>query len=148
MGNLTTAMVFVLTLNVLMFLTQATILQLNPDAGQNSFFSNQNQILYDYDKNKGVGDPVLDTANTYDNLPSSEQGISPDNNNPFTDVFKSAKNWLSEKTGAKYLGQIVSAPYNMLKAMNLPNAFSFAIGTLWYGVTLFLIIAFIFGRDI
>lgn len=145
MGNLTTAMVFVLALNVLMFLTQASVQAINPEA--NIFFTCEGHMLDEFDKNSGSGEPVLDTENTYNNLPSGEGSVSPTTGNFFTDVFSSAKNWFAKKTGLSYLAGIVSAPYNMLKAMGLPNAFSFAMGTLWYALTFFLIVGFILGRD-
>ncbi len=145
MGNLTTALIFVMVLNVFMFLTQATISDLNPDANQ--IWTNEDQLLDDFDKNSGVGDPVLDTENTYNNLPGGAGQISPTTGNWYTDIFTSIKKWIGDKTGLNYMLQIVSAPYNLLKAINLPVGFSFAIGTLWYAVTLFLIISFIFGRD-
>ena len=145
MGNLTTALVFVIALNVLMFLTQASVMAINPDAG--TFFTNEGTILDELDANSGTGEPVLDTENTYNNLPSSEGDVSPTTGNIFTDGFKSIKNWFADTLGLKYLGQIVSAPYNILKAINLPNAFVFAMGSLWYGISLFLLISFILGRD-
>lgn len=145
MGNLTVALMFVLILNVFMFLGQASILELNPGAG--TFFTNEGQLLDEFDKNSGTGEPVLDTDGTYSNLPSGEGDVSPTTGNFFTDVFKSTKSWLGKKTGLAYLFGIVSAPYNLLKAIGLPNSFTFAIGSLWYGITFFLIVAFIIGRD-
>lgn len=145
MGNLTTALVFVLALNVIMFLAQATMLDVNPNA--NDFWTDSDQMLETFDANDGTGEPVLDTENTYDNLPTATGQVSPATGNWYTDIFTSIKSWIGRTTGTSYLLQIVSAPYNLLKAMQLPNAFSFAIGTLWYGVTLFLIVAFILGRD-
>lgn len=145
MTNLTVALVFVLTLNMLMFLSQATILNINPDAPQ--FWSNKGTLFETLDKNKGVGDPVLDTDKSTEILPSGESSISPTTGNLFTDIFTSIKSWFAKNTGISYLTSIISAPYNILKAMNLPNSFVFAIGTLWYGITVFLIVAFFWGRE-
>lgn len=145
MSNLTTALVFVMALNVIMMLSQVAILDINPDATM--FFTQEETILSQFDKNKGVGDPILDTNGTVGRLPSSVGSVSATTGNLFTDTFTSIKTWIGQKTGLTYLFAIVSAPYNFLKAIHLPNAFSFAIGTLWYAVTLFLLISFIFGRD-
>lgn len=145
MGNLTIALIFVVVLNVLMFLTQAAILDLNPEAP--TFYTNNGTILASLDANDNSGVYVLDTDNIADQLPTAEGSVSPTTGNLFTDTFSSIRTWLAKKTGLAYLFQIVSAPYNMLKAMNLPNAFVYALGTLWYVITLFLLIAFLLGRD-
>lgn len=145
MGNLTIALVFVLVLNVLMFLTQATILDINPDS--NVFWTNKGTLMENFDKTNGAGDPVLDTDKATSELPSGEGSVSPTTGNLFTDTFSSIKGWFARATGISYILGIVSAPYNIIKAMGLPNSFAYAIGTLWYGITFFLIIAFFWGRD-
>jgi len=148
MGNLTIALVFVLTINIFFFLAQAAILDLNPDAP--IFFTNKGTILDQLDVESGTS--VLDTDNTLNNLPTGEGSVSPTTGNFFTDMFSSIKNWFVEATGLGYLLSIISAPYNFLK-MALSglgesiNPLIFAIGTLWYGVTLFLVIAFFWGRS-
>lgn len=146
MGNLTIALIFVITLNAIMFLTQASCIALNPD-NCTIFYTNEGQLLNQFDKNKGVGEAVLDTENTYNNLPSIEGDVSPDTGNFFTDIFSSIKKWFADTMHLGYLSSIVSAPYNLLKSAGLPNDFCFAIGTLWYGVSFFVVVAFIFGRD-
>ena len=145
MGNLTTALVFVMALNVIMFIGQASVLGLNPDA--NTFFTNKGQILNEFDKNKGVGEAVLETDDTYTNLPSVEGQVSPQSGNWFSDIFTSIKSWFAKTTGGNYIIQVTSAPYNMLKAIGLPNSITFALGGLWYGITFFLLVAWAFGRD-
>jgi hypothetical protein len=138
MGNLTTALTFVLILNVL---TQAAVIEVNPEA--NVFFTNEGTMLSNFD----AGNNTLNVDNIANDLPTGQGSVSPTTGNLFTDVFSSAKTWLAKKTGLSYLTGILSAPYNMLSAMNLPRAFTFAVGTMWYALTLFLIIAFIWGRD-
>lgn len=145
MGNLTTALVFVMIINVFMFLAQATMLEINPEAIL--FFTNEGQILDSFDKNSGNGEPVLDTETTYSNLPAGGSSISPTTGQDYTDTFKTSRGWFGDKRGLDYLGAIVSAPYNFMKTINLPNAFVFAMGTLWYGITFFLLVAFVLGRD-
>lgn len=147
MGNLTINMVFVLTVNVLMFLGQIAVYNLNPESAPN-YYSNKGTVLENFDKNRGIGEPVLDTDNAINELPSGEGSVSPTTGNFFTDTFSSIGSWFKQKTGLAYLFGIISAPYNMLKSMNLPNPYCYAIGTLWYGLTLFFVIAFFWGRDI
>lgn len=146
MGNLTTALVFVLAINVFMFIVQASIIEINPGASQ-TYFNNSGSLINEFDANNGAGDPVLDTENVHTNLPSSEGAVSVGDNNFFTDVFNSIKGFFGDKLGLKYLVAIVSAPYNLLKSINLPNPIVFALGSLWYGVTFFLIVAFFWGRN-
>lgn len=145
MGNLTIALVFVLVLNVLMFLAQATIMDLNPEGTQ--FHNREGTMLESFNKGELDEDPILDTQSITDDLPEAEGTISATTGNLFTDIFSSVKNWFAKATGLAYLYGILSAPYNMLKAMHLPNAFTYAIGTLWYGITLFLIVSFFWGKD-
>ena len=144
MGNLTIALVFVLTLNVLMMLAQASIMDLNPEGPE--FYNRDGTILESFNTGELGDDPVLDTQAITDNLPEAEGTISATTGNLFTDTFASIRNWFAKTTGLAYLYGIVSAPYNMLKAMHLPNAFTYAIGTLWYGITFFLIVSFFWGK--
>ena len=143
MGNLTIALVFVVTLNVLMFLTQSVILDLNPEAPV--FWNNKGTILEGLDKTGGTGDPVLDTDKIKTDLPSGEGAISPETGAFYTDTFSSKRAWWTKIPGLEYLYNVASAPYNILKAVGLPNDFVFAIGGLWYAVTFFLIVAFFWG---
>lgn len=145
MGNLTIALVFVLTLNVLMYMTQVAILDINPNAPQ--FWTNEGTILENFDKTGGTGEPVIDSDNVMGDLPAGEGSVSPTTGNLFTDVFSSIKRWVAQKTGIAYITGIVLAPYNILKSMGLPNSFVFAMGSLWYGVTFFLVVSFFWGRE-
>lgn len=145
MGNLTVAAMFVIVLNVFMFLGQVAVLELNEDAGM--YFTNEGTLLDNFDSNSGEGEPVLDTGGTIDSLPSGAESVSPTTGNVFTDTFSSIKDWMLKSTGLAYLFSILAAPYNILKSMNLPNNFVYAMGTLWYAITFILVLAFIFGRD-
>lgn len=145
MGNLTTALVFVMAINVFLWLGQVATLELNPDAG--TFYNRDGTILNQFDKNNGEGDPLLDTENTANQLPAGEGSINPETGNIFTDIFASIKGWVAQSTGISYLIAILAAPYNILKAMHLPAEFAYAMGTFWYAVTLLLFLAFIWGRE-
>ncbi len=145
MGNLSIALTFVLVLNALMFMYQAAIIDMNPEAPL--FFNYEGSMLENFDQNKDQDNPALDSDSSTDNLPNLEGEIDTSTGNFFTDMFSSTKKWFAETTGLYYLMGIVTAPYNILKAMNLPNAFVFAMGTLWYGLTLFFVVAFFWGRD-
>lgn len=146
MSNLTNALAVVIGINVIMFLAQAAILELEPEGS--SFYNCEGSIIASFDKNNCTSATyVLDDSNPKDLLPTGAKSVDPDTGNIFTDAFTGIKTWLLDSLGLSYLANILSAPTNMLKAMGLPDAFSFAVGALWYGVTLFLIVAFLFGRD-
>lgn len=146
MGNLTVAFTFVMILNVLLFLSQVAIIELNPDG--TVFFNCEGSMLKTYDKNSCSGTYVLDDSEITNQLPQSEGAISPTTGNFFTDVVSSITDWFTTLPGINYLYAMVSAPYNLLKNMGAPAAIAFALGALWYGLTFFLIVAFIWGgRD-
>lgn len=145
MGNLTTALSFVMILNVLMWFGQLSMIELNPDS--TVYYHCEGTLLENFDKNNCVGTPELDESDLGSVLPSAEENISPETGNIFTDMFSSIKDWFSDITGLKYLYSILKAPYNILKAMHLPAEIAFGLGSIWYAVTLFLVIAFFWGRD-
>lgn len=81
-------------------------------------------------------------------MPSAESTIDESTGNVFTDSIKSIKKWLLGLPGVNYLYMAVSSPYNLLKGVfhNHPEM-AFALGTVWWGITIFLIISFIWGRE-
>lgn len=145
MGNLTVALSFVMILNVLMFSGQATMLNLDKDS--TIYYNCEGTLMETFDKNKCVGTPELDESDIESILPDAEENISPETGNIFTDIFSSIKNWFSKIRGIKYLYNILKAPYNIVKAIGLPQEIAYGLGALWYGTTLFLIVAFFWGRD-
>lgn len=146
MSNLTSALILVLAVNVVMFLGQAAILEINPEGSR--FYNCEGSILATLDQgNCTAGTYVLDDTDPAGRLPSGESSVSPETGNVFTDAFTAAKSWFLDSLGLSYLVAILAAPVSFLSAIGLPSAFSFAVGVLWYGVTLFLIVAFILGRD-
>ena len=140
MGNISTALVIVLAINVMLFLGQASALAMNPDGVR--FLNTDGSLLNDFDQGNYT------TPNTPDALlPSGEASVDAETGNIFTDIFSASKSWILDTTGLGYLVNLLGAPANFLKAIGLPGAFAWAIGALWYGMTLFLVVAFIFGRD-
>lgn len=142
MSNMTMALVFVLTLNVLMMLTQFAVLDLNP-TGEIYVFNTSGSVIDHY-----VDEGVLDTQDSSITGEYPEAAIiEPTSGNPFTDTLSSIRGWFSDTLGLKYIKAIVSGPYNILKAMNLPNAFVITLGTFWYALTFFIIIAFFWSKE-
>jgi hypothetical protein len=142
MGNLTTAMTFVMVLNVLMWFSQVATLEINPTG--TAFYNNNDSLMCDFGD---CSQYVIDEEGVTEKLPTGEGSISPTTGNLFTDIFSSITGWLGSVTGVKYLKEIISAPYKILLAMRVPQAFAFGCGVLWYGISLFVVLGFIFGRE-
>lgn len=141
MTNTTVALVFVMTVNVLMWLSNVAILDLNP-AGPN-FYNCEGSII------QGLTSDCTNTSVLNNDIASqlpSAQNIEV-STNPFTDIFNSALGWIKGLPGINYLVTIVSSPYNIIKALGLPNQLTVGLGVIWYGITLFCITAFLWGRE-
>lgn len=146
MPNATTALVFVISINVLMFIAQASIIQTNPEG--TLFLTGNDLLIKKFAKSYNYTNPIIASDQIPNNLPTASKDISPETSNIFTDIFATIKNWFSDKIGLSYLYAMAIAPYNLLKIANVPEFFVFAIGTLWYGITLFVIVGFFLGRDV
>lgn len=145
MGNLTTALVLVLSLNVLFYLADVGMQELNP--GGTDFYTGEDSMLEGFAKNSDLENPHLDKSGITDTLPTSGSSVETESGFEFSDILVAIRTWVSNAPGIKYIYGIIMAPYNLLSAMNLPQAVRYAIGAFWYGITLFLVVAFFFGRE-
>ena len=143
MGNLLTATIVIVLVNVLMWFTSIAMLDINPSG--NMCFSLDGSI---------IGETVSQTGSNYevngsfiDDLPGAEGTISPSSGNVFTDIFNNILGWLKSAPGIKYIYGVVSAPYNILKCTSLPNMFIVGLGTLWYLISFLILISYLWGRD-
>lgn len=142
MGNSTVALVFVIFVNMLMFLAQAAMLDISSTS--NKIYNYNESIYSKYD----AGGMQLDPNQVMNITPNAEGSVLPDIGAWVTDTLASIKEWFGKVgSGLDYLKEIVMAPYNFLKAMHFPNEFTFAIGTAWYLLTAFIIVSFFWGRD-
>lgn len=140
MGNLTTATIFVVIVNVLMWMVQLSVIDVNPDG---SVCYNVNGTIIG--ENMQGGEVKTDIASK---LPSSESGVTAGSSTGFvTDLFNSILGWMKGLPGVNYAVNIVKAPTNILKCMSVPHDFAVAIGVMWYSITIFLVISWIFWRD-
>jgi hypothetical protein len=145
-NTLTWFLTVVLAVNVALFLGQTAIIELG---GQDNFYNCQGTIIGQLEQSGCSGSSfVLNNTNPSSRLPSGETSVNPETGNVFTDAFTGVKNWFIQDLGLGYLMAILGAPSNVLQAMGLPEAISFILGAFWYGLTLFLIVAFLFGRDV
>jgi len=140
MGNFTTATILIILLNVLMWFTA---LSMTSVSGNPSICYNvENSIIGQKINQNVVNNTVID------DLPSNIQSdVSGSGGNWATDLFNNIMSWLTGITGIKYLYGVVAAPYNILKCMGLPAEFVAGIGTLWYMVTLFVCLSYLWWRD-
>ena len=146
MGNLTNALIFVMCINMVLFLGQASSLEMGQS--DNSFYDCSNSLMNNLSTGcKNANLTLSDTVaqNTLTNTGTSVFGV--DTGNPVIDLFTTIKNFLLDTIGLGYLFEILKAPYNFLKLMGLPEILRFAIGTMWYGITFFLIVAWLKGGD-
>lgn len=144
MSNLTTALTIVLAINVMFILGQVAVTEVS---GSEATFYNCSGTIHSELGSCG-GDYALNTGGSVALLPDADAtSVSEETGNVFTDAFTGIKSWFLESTGLSYVTQILSTPYNIILSLGLPPAFAFAVGGLWYGVTLFLLIAFLFGRN-
>lgn len=140
MGNATIALVFVVIVNMFLFILQASVIGV--DATGTKFYDSDGTVL------ENDNSYQLDTANIANDLPTSEGSLSPTTGNIFTDTFSSAKNWILKNTvGLRNIYTMLAAPYNMLARMGLPPELSFAIGSSWYALSLFVLLSFLWKGD-
>lgn len=133
------ALAIILAIDLMFFLGQTAILNINPDS-PTSFFTRQDSLILSYDS----GNYTLN-EDVASELPSSVNTVSTSDGNIFTDTWNAVKNWFLESTGIKFLLDIVNALPNFIKACGAPIEVSFAIGAFWHGMTLFLLISYLKG---
>lgn len=136
MNNLLTAMVIVLGINFLLWTSQAAVLEMNPTS---RFYNNSQSILENQDVSKGTDE--------YGDLPTSGGAVNTDTGNIFVDTFGTFINWVADRTGASAFVKILKAPYTMLSMLGFEPGLTAMIGTLWYLVTIALIVLVATGRN-
>lgn len=144
MGNLTIATIFVVALNVLMWLSQTAMINMNPDGP--TMYNVEGSIIDETIQGQGDGTVLQDDV--LGDLPSSAGTVATgDDTSIFTDIFNNILGWMKSAPGIRHVYGVVAAPYNVLKAMNLPTEFVVGIGTFWYLVSLTIVLAFLWGRE-
>ena len=142
-GNLVIATTFVVALNVLMWISQVAMLNINPDG----------PIMYSAEGTI-IGETLIEQGNrsivsndVLDDLPTSAGTVQTSESGFFTDIFNNILGWMKSAPGIKYVYGIVAAPYNVLNALGLPREAVVGLGTLWYLVSLAIFLAFLWGRE-
>ena len=152
MGNTTNAFIFVMTINILCFIFQVSVIGLNEQ------YDVRDSNTINYHCGGSILEAFSDNCTSYETvtvnnndltqqLPGTAQTTTVSSGFTLTDVFTSIKSWFLNTTGLKYLYAIVTGPANVIKIMELPNEFAWALTSLWYGINLLIIIAFLWWRD-
>lgn len=144
---LPTLLITVLCVNAVLFMGQASIMNLQAEAGgTQDFYNAKGSLLCRFDANGcNSSTYVLDDSDPASKLPSSEP-IAAGDGSFFTDMFSSIKRFFTDTLGLGYLADLLAAPKNFLSMLGLPNEYTFALAALWYCFTLFVIVAFFWGR--
>ena len=129
MSNLTNALLVVLCINLMLFLGQASV---NAIGGSSVFYNETSGTCVNLNPNNG--------------LPDTGNSIDPDTGLAYTDDFSSGKNWLNSNKGS-CTSSIINAPANFVRYLGTPVIFNYAIEVLWYGLTIFLFVSWLLGRD-
>lgn len=149
MGSLSNALLIVLSINVLLFLGQVAIININPDNSA-IFYNPKGSLICEFESTKCLtnGSYIIDETDPSSRLPSSTGSVNIETGNVFTDTWTVIKNWLLDTLGLGYLFMMLSGPYTFLKVLQLPPEIYWSLGSLWYGFTLFLVINWLKGGDI
>jgi hypothetical protein len=146
MGNMTVATIFIVAANVLMFLVGMSMAAVNPDG--NVCQTNEGSLIQESIYGANTNYSVVN-SNILADLPESEASpVSAGGTSiTFTDIFNNILDWFKSAPGIKYIYNVVAAPYNILNCMGLPVEFVAGVGTLWYVVSLLILVGFLWGRD-
>jgi hypothetical protein len=144
--TVTKALIFVLALDLMLFLGQIAVNAVAVEIGKPApFIFNPNGDLI----SQAGSNYTVNTTNLEDRLYSSNPVISTGSSGDwFTDTAKDITAWFIDKIpGINYLVGIVGAPASYLAVIGAPIEVTFAIGGFWLILTIFLIVSFITGRN-
>lgn len=140
--SLTIVLVFVLMFNFLLFVTNEVMADVGT-YNDDIFYCNESIF-----KNLGSnGCQNARTTEVLDDLPQVEGSVNPTTGNLFTDAIATIQKWFQKVPGLNYIYGIITAFHSFLVRMNLPSSFVVAFDMMWYGLSLFLIVAFLIGRN-
>jgi len=145
--TITIAFWTILCINAMMFMGQISLLGVNPSGTE--YMTCQGNLIGQLETSGCTvpGQYILNDSNPSGVLPSGQTAVDPNTGFQYTDSFTGIKGFFMNTLGLGYVVQVLSAPYNFLQALGLPQAYRFIIGSLWYAFTLFLIVGYFFGRS-
>lgn len=139
-GNLTTILIIMLIMDVLFLFVNSAVTDLNP--ARSNYFRYNQSFISDVDSG---GFKLNQTA--YNNvIPETESGVTT-TGNMFTDVFRTIKGWFSPLGKAwNFFIRFLGGPITYLVDMGAPSIVIFGLGSLWYLMSLWLLLMLLFGR--
>ena len=156
MSNVGTGLIIVLCIDAMLFFAQYAAVDLAARQGTTAqvFFNCNGTIMNNYGDcmaGASAGRAALQ-QNVSAGLPSAQTGVSSSQGGyVFTDVFSTIGNWIKggvnavKSVGSALVG-VVTAPTDLLDSMGLPPAFTFMVGIIWFGINIFYVAAFMFGK--
>ena len=130
--RIASALLFILILDGLFFLTQVSMDSISTEIGGSTDFYGMTDtaLLHQaqYNNTYSLADPSIPSGTTG----SSDTGIF------FIDGFLTARDWISNTAG--YIWNFINAVPRFLNAINAPIEVSFVVGAIWHILTLFLVI--------
>jgi len=141
-----TTLIFVLSVNFILILGQAAISDVSASIGTyNQFYNGSGTMICNHDTNKCKVNGVYVPSNTdpAGDLPQNIQ-VEAGDGSIFTDPIGSITKWFTDKIS--YLTGLLVAPVTVLTKIGLPSTAVFVIAASWYLFSLFLIVAFFWGR--
>jgi len=135
------ALIVVLAIDLFLFFGQTATAEIaNADSSYNgnTFMQGNTTWMSSFGSGNVVNTDSLD-------LPEQNSITAGDESITYTDQISVTTSWIS--TAGQYFTRIVGGPVNYVKTLNLPFAFEFGIGAFWYGLSFFLVVAFILGRE-
>lgn len=139
-------LVLILCIDIMFFLGQIAINNVAEDIGRAplNFYNSS----YVETTDSGNGSYVVDTSNLNTRIYTSNTGVTTEEGNVFTDTVNDLKNWFIENTPAlNYAINFVGAPATFLNVVHAPKELSFAVGGLWFIMTIAIIVMIITGRN-
>lgn len=141
-------LIFVLAVDLILFMGQMATQEIAGQIGLNfnmSYMNYESSNLAQIDS----GGYTLDTSNLDTRiLGTLASGVNVDTGSIFTDPIATLNNWLvSNIPGIKYVIMLVGGPYNYIRALGVPDWFSFSIGAMWMAITIMLIALLVIGRS-
>ena len=127
---------FMVSINVMLFLGQTTVDNLKADgytAGNTStVYDYQNSLISDYD----AGNKTIKGSSDSD-LPTSIEG----SNGVFSDLFNTFRSWAVDTFS--FVPRFVNAVPTLLKGMGLPSELAFVLGFVWNITAIILLIGWL-----
>lgn len=145
MSNLVNALAIVLSISAMLILGGMVTSEI---AGNDQTIMHCEGTIFDTMGECTTTGYILNTTNVEGKLPSTSLNpVNPTGVTGEEGIFTTVGAWILDKTGLSFLYNIITAPSTFLKSVGLKNPYADVIATIWYGLTLFLIISWWKGQD-